>query len=49
MSADPGYNGLNPPDVSVTNMDNDSAGIAVNPTTGLTTTEAGGSATSPFA
>jgi hypothetical protein len=28
-SADPAFNGLNPPDVSVVNMDNDIAGIAV--------------------
>jgi len=27
MSADASYNGMNPPDVSVTNTDNDSAGI----------------------
>ena len=33
------------PDVSVTNMDNDTAGVTVSPTTGLTTTEAGGKAT----
>src|SRR5207237_8750398 len=40
-----GYVGLNPPDVSVTNNDNDVAGITVSPTSGLTTTEAGGTAT----
>ena len=34
-----------PSDVAVTNTDNDSAGITVTPTTGLTTTEAGGTAT----
>src|SRR5690606_15483405 len=34
-----------PDDVSVTNTDNDSAGITVNPTSGLVTTEAGGTAT----
>jgi len=45
MSTDPGYNGLNADDVSVTNVDNDSPGITVAPTTGLTTTEAGGTAT----
>ena len=44
-SADPGYNGLNPLDVSVTNIDNDTAGITVSPAFGLTTTEAGGTAT----
>ena len=32
-------------DVTVTNTDNDTAGITVTPTTGLTTTEAGGTAT----
>ncbi len=41
-SADPGYNGLDPADVSVTNTDDDTAGITVNPTSGLVTTEAGG-------
>jgi gliding motility-associated-like protein len=44
-STDTKYNGLNPADVSVTNTDNDTAGITVNPTSGLTTTEAGGTAT----
>ena len=34
-----------PADVAVTNTDNDAAGITVTPTTGLTTTEAGGTAT----
>lgn len=45
VSADPAYDGLNPADVSVTNMDNDVAGITVTPTSGLVTTEAGGSDT----
>ncbi len=40
-STDPNYNGLNPSDVAVTNIDNDTAGISVTPTTGLTTSEAG--------
>ncbi len=44
-STDSKYNGLNPANVSVTNIDNDTAGITVNPTSGLTTTEAGGTAT----
>ncbi len=44
-SADPLYNGLNPPDVSVTNLDNDVAGFTVAPTSGLVTTELGGQAT----
>ena len=43
-SSDPGYNGLDPADVSVSNTDNDVAGITVSPTSGLTTTEAGGTA-----
>src|SRR5207249_906697 len=44
-STDPIYNNLNASDVSVTNTDNDVAWITVNPTSGLTTTEAGGAAT----
>src|SRR5207247_7702190 len=44
-STDSHYNNLNAADVSVTNTDNDVAGITVNPTSGLTTTEAGGTAT----
>jgi len=44
-TSDANYNGLNPDDVSVTNIDNDTAGITVNPTSGLTTTEAGGTDT----
>src|SRR5439155_1218302 len=44
-STDPDYNNQNAADVSVTNTDNDVAGITVNPTSGLTTTEAGGTAT----
>ena len=38
------YNGLNPADVSVTNTDNDTAGITVRPSA-ATPTEAGGTAT----
>ncbi|MDH5580232.1 MAG: calcium-binding protein, partial [Betaproteobacteria bacterium] len=45
VSSDGNYSGLDPADVSVTNTDNDTAGITVSPTTGLTTTEAGGSDT----
>jgi hypothetical protein len=41
-SLDPGYSGLDPSDVSVTNLDNDTPGILVSPTAGLITTEAGG-------
>ena len=44
-SSDGNYAGLNPSDVSVTNTDDDTAGITVTPTSGLTTTEAGGTAT----
>ncbi|MCE9557519.1 MAG: calcium-binding protein, partial [Armatimonadetes bacterium] len=44
-SADVNYNGFNAVDVAVSNSDNDAAGITVIPTTGLTTTEAGGTAT----
>jgi Tol biopolymer transport system component len=44
-STDPAYLGINPADVTVTNLDNDQAGIIVMPQTGLTTTEAGGTAT----
>lgn len=42
-SSDAKYNGINPADVSVVNNDDgDTAGIAVTPTTGLTTSEDGG-------
>ena len=44
-SADLIYNGIDPADVAVTNTDNDAAGIIVTPTSGLTTTESGGTAT----
>jgi hypothetical protein len=39
------YNAIDPADVSVTNNDDDTAGVTVNPTIGLVTTEAGGTAT----
>ncbi len=45
ISADPSYNGLNPADVAVTNVDDDTRGILVAPLSGLTTTESGGTAT----
>ena len=45
VSDDPAYSGLDPADVAVVNADNDQAGIAVAPSSGLVTTEAGGSAT----
>src|SRR5258706_381562 len=44
-STDGIYNGMNAADVGVTNTDDDTAGITVSPTSGLTTTEAGGTAT----
>jgi hypothetical protein len=44
-SNDGAYNGLDPSDVSVINADNDAPGITVSPTSGLVTTEAGGTAT----
>ncbi|WP_406694092.1 hypothetical protein V5E97_23895 [Singulisphaera sp. Ch08] len=45
VALDPKYDSRNAPDLAVTNVDNDSPGITVSPTTGLVTTEAGGSAT----
>lgn len=44
-STDPNYNGFNPDDVTVVNLDNDVAGISINPVAGLVTTEGGGTAT----
>ncbi|MGL5080186.1 MAG: DUF4347 domain-containing protein [Microcoleaceae cyanobacterium] len=41
-TTDPSYSSLDPADVSVNNVDNDTASIHVNPTAGLTTTEIGG-------
>ncbi len=45
QSGDLSYNGLNANNVGVTNLDNDTAGITVTPTSGLTTVERGASAT----
>jgi len=47
ISTDPAYNGINAADVSATNTDDEATppGITVNPTTGLITTEVGGTAT----
>ena len=39
------YNGIDPSDVSVTNLHDDTAGVTVNPTSGLITSESGQSAT----
>jgi hypothetical protein len=44
-SSDPAYDGLNPADVSATNVDNDGVGISIDPLSDLVTTEAGGSDT----
>jgi len=44
-STDPKYNGMPVNDVTATNVDNDTARIIVIPTSGLSVTEAGGSAT----
>ena len=41
-SADPVWNGLNPADVSLSNTDDDTAGVTVGTISGTTTTEAGG-------
>ncbi|MBK8169877.1 MAG: PD40 domain-containing protein [Sandaracinaceae bacterium] len=43
-SADTNYMGLNPADVLGTNLDDETAGIILEPSTGLITTEAGGMA-----
>ncbi|MEG4109920.1 FG-GAP-like repeat-containing protein, partial [Microcoleus sp. S13_C5] len=40
-STDPNYNNLDPEDVTVTNSDNETPGITINPTAGLTTGEDG--------
>ncbi|MBM4093899.1 MAG: DNRLRE domain-containing protein, partial [Planctomycetes bacterium] len=45
VSTDPAYNNRDAADVAATNTDNDAPGITVQPTSGLTTTEAGGTAT----
>ena len=44
VSTDTNYNNLNPDDVTVTNSDNETPGITVNPTAGLTTGEDGSKA-----
>lgn len=45
VSEDPLYDGFDPDDVTITNQDNDVAGITVTPTSGLATTEGSGTAT----
>src|SRR5262249_36110889 len=42
VSADPNYAGMDAPDVPITNIDVDVAGILVTPTSGLIPTETGG-------
>lgn len=42
-SMDSAFNGIDPDDVMVSNLDDDTAGISVTPTIGLLTSEAGGS------
>ncbi|MGB3534691.1 MAG: FG-GAP-like repeat-containing protein [Microcoleaceae cyanobacterium] len=44
ISIDPNYNSIDPADVTVINADNESPGVTVNPTEGLTTSEAGNTA-----
>jgi len=44
LSADPAYQGLDPDDVSLTNLDDDTRGVSVFPSSGLRTTESGGQA-----
>ena len=44
-SSDASYRGFNPPDISVTTIDNDMRGITVSQTTGLVTSETGTTAT----
>jgi hypothetical protein len=44
-SADQAYNGFNPADLTFDNTDNDVAGLVATPSSGLVTTEAGGTAT----
>lgn len=43
-TTDKNFRRVNPPDVSITNRDNEGAGIIVTPTSGLQTTEQGGTA-----
>lgn len=43
VSTDSAYAGIDPPDVTGINTDDDAAGVTVTPTTALVTTEAGGS------
>lgn len=47
VSSDSNYDGLDPANVSLTNIDNDSAGLEINLTSGLITSGAGGPASLP--
>ncbi|MFN9048662.1 MAG: S8 family serine peptidase, partial [Planctomyces sp.] len=42
VSGNPAWNGIDPPDVALSNLDDDTAGINVGTISGTTTTEAGG-------
>lgn len=44
VTADASYSGMKPSDVSILNVNTDVAGVTVTPTSGLVTTEAGGTA-----
>src|SRR5690606_11056185 len=44
-SSDPNYDGIDPDDVEMSNLDDDTPGVTLTPTTGLVTTETGGTAT----
>src|SRR5207249_2081078 len=46
-STDGSFNGMNASDVGVTNTDDDTTGVTVIPTSGLATTEGGGTTYSP--
>ncbi len=41
VSTDPDYSGMDPPNVAITNIDDDVAGIRLTPSSGLSTTETG--------
>ena len=45
VSADPNYNGLDAPDITLVNIDNDRPNILITPGSNLFTTESGGSST----
>ena len=45
ISSDPNYSTINPKDVALVNVDDDTRGVVIDPISGLITTEAGGKAT----